>query len=227
MPLDIMGKIQAVIFDLDGVIVDTAQFHFIAWKELAAEWNYTLTPEDNEKLKGVSRMDSVNKVAQWANVQTKPEQLLDIAHRKNEIYLRFCNQLTPQHVLPGISSLINTLKANGVFISLGSASKNARFVLDKLGLLGVFDVVVDGNDVSKSKPNPEVFLKAAQRMGVSPEHCVVLEDAPAGIEAALAANMKVIGLGDAIELQKAHLVLENTINLSLVQLNQIKIKGVA
>jgi beta-phosphoglucomutase len=227
MPLDIMGKIQAVIFDLDGVIVDTAQFHFIAWKELAAEWSYTLTPEDNEKLKGVSRMDSVNKIAQWANVQTKPEQLLDIAHRKNEIYLRFCNQLTPQHVLPGISSLINTLKANGVFISLGSASKNARFVLDKLGLLGVFDVVVDGNDVSKSKPNPEVFLKAAQRMGVSPEHCVVLEDAPAGIEAALAANMKVIGLGDAIELQKAHLVLENTINLSLVQLNQIKIKGVA
>jgi beta-phosphoglucomutase len=227
MPLDIMRKIQAVIFDLDGVIVDTAQFHFIAWKELAAEWNYTLTPEDNEKLKGVSRMDSVNKIAQWANVQTKPEQLLDIAHRKNEIYLRFCNQLTPQHVLPGISSLINTLKANGVFISLGSASKNARFVLDKLGLLDVFDVVVDGNDVSKSKPNPEVFLKAAQRMGVSPEHCVVLEDAPAGIEAALAANMKVIGLGDAIELQKAHLVLENTINLSLVQLNQIKIKGVA
>ena len=222
-----MGKIQAAIFDLDGVIVDTAQFHFIAWKELAAEWSYTLTPEDNEKLKGVSRMDSVNKIAQWANVQTKPEKLLDIAHRKNEIYLRFCNQLTPQHVLPGISSLINTLKANGVFISLGSASKNARFVLDKLGLLGVFDVVVDGNDVSKSKPNPEVFLKAAQRMGVSPEHCVVLEDAPAGIEAALAANMKVIGLGDAIELQKAHLVLENTINLSLVQLNQIKIKGVA
>ena len=222
-----MGKIQAVIFDLDGVIVDTAQFHFIAWKELAAEWNYTLTPEDNEKLKGVSRMDSVNKIAQWANVQTKPEQLLDIAHRKNEIYLRFCNQLTPKHVLPGISTLINTLKANGVFISLGSASKNARFVLDKLGLLDVFDVVVDGNDVSKSKPNPEVFLKAAQRMGVSPEHCVVLEDAPAGIEAALAANMKVIGLGDAIELQKAHLVLENTINLSLVQLNQIKIKGVA
>jgi beta-phosphoglucomutase len=100
-------------------------------------------------------------------------------------------------------------------------------VLDKLGLLDVFDVVVDGNDVSKSKPNPEVFLKAAQRMGVSPEHCVVLEDAPAGIEAALAANMKVIGLGDAIELQKAHLVLKNTINLSLVQLNQIKIKGVA
>ena len=222
-----MGKIQAVIFDLDGVIVDTAQFHFIAWKELAAEWNYTLTPEDNEKLKGVSRMDSVNKIAQWANVQTKPEQLLDIAHRKNEIYLRFCNQLTPQHVLHGISTLINTLKSNGVFISLGSASKNARFVLDKLGLLDVFDVVVDGNDVSKSKPNPEVFLKAAQRMGVSPEHCVVLEDAPAGIEAALAANMKVIGLGDAIELQKAHLVLKNTINLSLVQLNQIKIKGVA
>jgi beta-phosphoglucomutase len=116
-------------------------------------------------------------------------------------------------------------KANGVLVSLGSASKNARFVLDKLELLQVFDVIVDGNDVSKSKPNPEVFLRAANEMGVLPQHCVVLEDAPAGVEAALSANMKVIGLGDSNELQKAHLVLENAKNLSLEQLN--KIKGVA
>ena len=114
-----------------------------------------------------------------------------------------------------------------MLVALGSASKNARFVLDKLGLLDVFDVIVDGNDVSKSKPNPEVFLKAAQQMGVSPQHCVVLEDAPAGVEAALTANMKVIGLGDASELHKAHLVLDNAKNLSLGKLNQIKIKGVA
>ena len=129
--------------------------------------------------------------------------------------------------MPGISVLIDALKASGVLVALGSASKNARFVLDKLELLDVFDVIVDGNDVSKSKPNPEVFLKAAQQMGVAPQHCVVLEDAPAGVEAALTANMKVIGLGDARELQKAHLVLDNAKNLSLGQLNQIKIKGVA
>jgi beta-phosphoglucomutase len=225
MPSDTMHNIKAVIFDLDGVIVDTAQFHYEAWKTLALEWGYTLKKEDNEQLKGVSRMDSVNKIAQWANVQTKPEQMLDIAHQKNEIYIRFCKQLTPKHVLPGISTLINTLKANGVLVSLGSASKNARFVLDKLELLQVFDVIVDGNDVSKSKPNPEVFLRAANEMGVLPQHCVVLEDAPAGVEAALSANMKVIGLGDSNELQKAHLVLENAKNLSLEQLN--KIKGVA
>ena len=227
MPSDTMHNIQAVIFDLDGVIVDTAQFHYNAWKTIASEWDYALKHEDNEQLKGVSRMDSVNKIAQWANVHTTPEQLLDIAHRKNEIYLNFCNQLTPEHVLPGISPLIDALKASGVLVSLGSASKNARFVLNKLGLLDVFDIIVDGNDVSKSKPNPEVFLKAAQHMGVSPQDCVVLEDAPAGVEAALTANMKVIGLGAASELQKAHLVLDNAKNLSLRQLNQIKIKGVA
>ena len=172
-------------------------------------------------------MDSVNKIAQWANVHTTLEQLLDVDRRKNEIYLSFCDQLTPEYVLPGILPLIHALKASGVLVSLGSASKNARFVLDKLGLLDVFDVIVDGNDVSKSKPNPEVFLKAAQHMGVSPQHCVVREDAPAGVEAALTANMKVIGLGDAGELQKAHLVLDNAKNLSLGQLNQIKIKGVS
>ena len=227
MPSDTMHNIQAVIFDLDGVIVDTAQFHYNAWKTLASEWGYALKHEDNEQLKGVSRMDSVKKIAQWANVHTTPEQLLDVAHRKNEIYLNLCAQLTPEHILPGISPLIDALKASGVLVALGSASKNARFVLDKLGLLDVFDVIVDGNDVSKSKPNPEVFLKAAQKMGVSPQHCVVLEDAPAGVEAALTANMKVIGLGDASELQKAHLVLDNAKNLSFGQLNQIKIKGVA
>ena len=224
---DTMHNIQAVIFDLDGVIVDTAKFHYDAWKTLASEWDYTLKQEDNEQLKGVSRMDSVNKIARWANVHQSPEKLLDVAHRKNEIYLNSCNQLTPEHVLPGILVLIDALKASGVLLALGSASKNARFVLNKLELLDIFDVIVDGNDVSKSKPNPEVFLKAAQQMGVEPQHCVVLEDAPAGVEAALTANMKVIGLGDASELQKAHLVLDNAKSLSLGQLNQIKIKGVA
>ena len=222
-----MHNIQAVIFDLDGVIVDTAKFHYDAWKTLASEWDYTLKQEDNEQLKGVSRMDSVNKIARWANVHQSPEKLLDVAHRKNEIDLNSCNQLTPEHVLPGILVLIDALKASGVLLALGSASKNARFVLNKLELLDIFDVIVDGNDVSKSKPNPEVFLKAAQQMGVEPQHCVVLEDAPAGVEAALTANMKVIGLGDASELQKAHLVLDNVKNLSVRQLNQIKIKGVA
>ena len=111
-----MHNIQAVIFDLDGVIVDTAQFHYNAWKTLASEWDYALKHEDNEQLKGVSRMDSVYKIAQWANVHTTLEQLLDVARRKNEIYLSFCNQLTPEYVLPGILPLIHALKASGVLV---------------------------------------------------------------------------------------------------------------
>ena len=221
MPLDIKSKIQGVIFDLDGVIVDTARFHFTSWKTIASEWNYQLKIEDNERLKGVSRMDSIKKIAEWAEIQVSTEELQHAANRKNEIYLELCSKLTPEDILPGIFELIKMLKASEVMIALGSASKNARFVLNKLGLLTIFDVIVDGNDVSKSKPNPEVFLKATKKMNLLPRDCVVLEDAPAGIKAALSANMKVIGLGDSHELEKADLVLENAKIISIELLNRI------
>tara|TARA_A100001011_G_C14315411_1_gene847734 strand:- start:2222 stop:2887 length:666 start_codon:yes stop_codon:yes gene_type:complete len=221
MPLDIKSKIQGVIFDLDGVIVDTAKFHFNSWKTIASEWNYELKYNDNEKLKGVSRMDCVVKIAGWAEINLSSEELERAANRKNEIYTELCSKLTPEHILPGIISLINQLKANDIRIALGSASKNARLVLKKLGLLTLFDVIVDGNDVSKSKPNPEVFIKAAKQMDLLPKNCVVLEDAPAGIIAALSANMKVIGVGNSNELRTANLVIENSKKLSIELLNQI------
>ncbi|MEK9530037.1 MAG: beta-phosphoglucomutase [Flavobacteriaceae bacterium] len=218
-----MDNVKAVIFDLDGVIVDTAQFHYMAWKKLAAEWNYALKKEDNEQLKGVSRMESVAKIAQWAGIYTTDEKLADVAKRKNDLYLALCANLTPNDVLPGIQELIDELKRRHVQIALGSASKNARFVLDRLGLSTTFDTIVDGNNVSKSKPNPEVFLKAAKQMGALPQSCVVIEDAPAGIEAALSAGMQVIGLGTPHELQRAHLVMTTTENLTFKQINNIKV----
>ena len=223
MPLDIMRKIEAVIFDLDGVIVDTAQYHFDAWKELAAEWNYTLTLEDNEKLKGISRMESVERISRWAGIQVTQEKLNDVAKRKNELYLNLCTNLSFNNVLAGISELIDALKEHRIKVSLGSASRNARFVLDRLELSETFDVIVDGTNVSKSKPNPEVFLTAAQQLGVPPQNCLVIEDAPAGIEAALSAGMQVVGLGDSKELKRAHLVKATAKNLTIKQLNNIKV----
>lgn len=221
MPSDTNPNIKGVIFDLDGVIVDTAQFHYAAWKALAAEWDYSLTIEDNEKLKGVSRKDSVAKIAVWAGVSATESELNTVAQRKNEKYLALCAALTPNAILPGISELINELHANALKVALGSASKNARFVIDKLGLTAVFDVIVDGNDVLKSKPDPEVFEKAAQQMHLHAKHCVVVEDAPAGIEAALSAGMRAVGLGNPDELHNAHLVLPNAKNLNLAQLNKL------
>ena len=223
MPLDIMRKIEAVIFDLDGVIVDTAQYHFDAWKELAAEWNYTLTLEDNEKLKGISRMESVERISRWAGIQVTQEKLNDVAKRKNELYLNLCTNLSFNNVLAGISELIDALKEHRIKVALGSASRNARFVLDRLELSETFDVIVDGTNVSKSKPNPEVFLTAAQQLGVPPQNCLVIEDAPAGIEAALSAGMQVVGLGDSKELKRAHLVKATAKNLTIKQLNNIKV----
>ena len=221
MRLDTNPNIEAVIFDLDGVIVDTAQYHYEAWKTLALEWNYSLKSSDNEALKGVSRKDSVSKIAAWAGVQPSAQELENIASRKNTLYLELCAELTPDDVLAGIENLINELKVNNIKVALGSASKNARFVIEKLKLNNTFDVVVDGNDVLHSKPNPEVFLKAAERMNVQPQSCCVIEDAPAGLQAALKAQMIAVGLGKTSELSQAHLILPNATNLTLSKMKQL------
>jgi len=221
MPSDTMPNIGGVIFDLDGVIVDTAQFHYTAWKTLAKQWNYELKINDNEQLKGVSRKDSVAKIAAWAGVQPTTAELHDVATRKNKLYLELCAKLTPNDILPGIANLIEELKENHIKVALGSASKNARFVIEKLGLESTFDVILDGNDVSHSKPNPEVFIKAAAQMKLSQQNCVVIEDAPAGIQAAISAQMLAVGLGDVAELHQADLVLPNAIDLTLLKLKQL------
>ncbi len=194
---------KAFIFDLDGVIVDTAQFHFKAWKKTAAELGFNLTEELNEKLKGVSRIDSLRKILDWANVSISKDQFNKMTYEKNEDYLSYVNEMTEDDILPGVSGLLKKIHSKGYPIALGSASKNAKHILERVGLLNMFDAIVDGNSVSKAKPDPEVFLNAAQLLNTCPEDCVVFEDSVAGIKAANTANMTSIGIGDASILSEA------------------------
>jgi beta-phosphoglucomutase len=192
----VKNKIKAFIFDLDGVIVDTAHFHFKAWKKTAEELGFNLTEELNEKLKGVSRIDSLQKILDWANVSISKEQFDKMTFEKNEDYLSYVKQMTKDDVLPGVTEFVKNLKDLGYPIALGSASKNAKHILERVGLIDMFDAIVDGNSVVKAKPNPEVFINAAKLLKLNPEDCVVFEDSEAGIQAANIANMVSIGIGD-------------------------------
>ena len=184
------------IFDLDGVIVDTAKYHFKAWQSLAKNLQYNFTEQDNEQFKGVSRVRSLElllEMAQYKATQKEKEQwLID----KNTHYLALISHMNNSEILPGITEILKTLKAQQIPVALGSASKNAQPILEKVGLLSYFDVLVDGNEVTMAKPNPEVFLTAAKGLGVAPEDCVVFEDAQAGVAAAKAAKMTCVGIGD-------------------------------
>ena len=183
------------IFDLDGVIVDTARFHYKAWRDLAAEWGYSLTYKDNEQLKGVSRMNSIRKISEWAKIDLPQDELERMADIKNEYYLNLCDSLGIQDVLPGVLLTIQQCVDRGIKIGVGSASKNAKIVLNKLGIYHLFDTVVDGTMVRHSKPNPEVFIQAANNLNLPTSSCVVFEDARAGIDAAKSADMFAVGVG--------------------------------
>ncbi len=187
---------KGFIFDLDGVIVDTAHFHFKAWKKTAEELGFNLTEELNEKLKGVSRIDSLRKILDWADVSISQDQFDKLTYEKNEDYLTHVRQMTKDDVLPGVSIFIEKIKSLGYPTALGSASKNAKHILERVGLLNMFDAIVDGNDVAKAKPDPEVFLNAAELLNVNPENCIVFEDSVAGIQASNRAKMTSIGIGD-------------------------------
>ncbi len=189
-----MANFQAYIFDLDGVLVDTAQFHYQSWKHLADELEIPFTPADNEKLKGVSREDSLNLLL-GSHLANREEKKL-WAEKKNEWYLRYVNDMEPQDVLPGARELLETLRKRNIKIALGSSSKNAKLVLKLTQLSSYFDVVVDGNMIQRAKPDPELFLLAAGRLGVPPIDCVVFEDAAAGIAAAKSAGMFAVAVGD-------------------------------
>jgi beta-phosphoglucomutase len=188
--------IKACLFDLDGVIVDTARFHYIAWKSLANELGFEFTEKDNERLKGVSRMKSLDillEIGQLTFTELEKEKLAD---RKNKLYVSYIEQMTPNDTLPGVASFLTGLSEKGIKTALGSASKNAPLILERIGLGHLFDAIVDGNSISSAKPDPEVFLKGAELLGVAPENCVVFEDAVAGLEAARNAGMPCIGIGD-------------------------------
>jgi len=188
-------EIKGAIFDLDGVLVDTAKYHYLAWKRLACELGFNFTEADNERLKGVSRMRSLEILLECGRVSMENKRKEEAATRKNTWYVEYLQNLTENDLLSGAKEYLERLKNAGIRIALGSASKNAPLILEKLKISGFFDVVMDGNSVSKTKPNPEVFLKCAAALELLPEHCVVFEDAFAGIEAAKAGGMKVVGVG--------------------------------
>ena len=188
---------QAVIFDLDGVIVSTDDCHYQAWKKLADDEGIYFDREINLRLRGVSRMDCLEVMLERANRKYSADEKREMAERKNDYYRKLIQRLTPEHILPGVMSILKGLKKSGIKIAIGSSSRNTPLILERIGLEGYFDAVADGNDLTKSKPDPEVFLIAAQRLGVLPENCLVVEDADAGVEAALAAGMRVLGVGTA------------------------------
>lgn len=194
------------IFDLDGVIVDTAKYHFLAWKKLANSLGSDFTHFQNEQLKGVSRINSLKKILQWGNLTVSDSEFERLLEAKNNDYLTYVNAMTEQEILPDVIRVLDHLIASDLPVALGSASKNARMILGKVNLLHKFDVIVDGNDVSTAKPDPEVFLTAARQLGVVPTKCIVFEDAVAGIQAANSGGMISIGIGDKQTLHEADYV---------------------
>ena len=194
---------KAFIFDLDGVIVDTAKYHYLAWKKIASELGIEFTHEHNELLKGVSRVRSLDIILGLGEVDASQAQKDQWLIQKNEDYLSYLVDMDQSEILPGVMTVLEFLKTNQQPIALGSASKNARPILEKTGILSYFDAIVDGNDVSNAKPDPEVFLQAAQKLGISNENSIVFEDSVAGIQAANIAFMTSIGIGEASILNEA------------------------
>ena len=206
---------KAFIFDLDGVIVDTAKFHYLAWKELANALGFDFNEEQNELLKGVSRVASLEILLKIGNVQLSDDRKETLLKEKNKQYLGFIAKMGEDEILPGIKDLLLYLKDKNIPFSLGSASKNARLILKILKLHNLFDAIVDGNDVSIAKPDPEVFLIAANRLNKEPHDCIVIEDAQAGIQAANNAEMISVGIGNKKVLKEADFVLNNTSELTI------------
>ena len=200
---------KAFIFDLDGVIVDTARYHFLAWQKLAQELGIEFTPEHNEELKGVSRVRSLDIILELGKVTASQEDKNRWLVKKNEDYLAYLVNIDQSEVLPGVMPILQFLKEKNQSIALGSASKNARPILEKTGIIHYFDAIVDGNDVTNAKPDPEVFLQAAKLLGATPENSIVFEDSVAGIQAANNANMTSIGIGEQSILHEAKYIFKD------------------
>lgn len=203
--------IKGILLDLDGVITETAEYHYQAWKQLASEIGITIDRQFNECLKGVSRMDSLELILQHEGVAEKysAEEKAALAERKNRQYVALLQNLTPDHVLPGIRDFLRDARENGVKLGLASASKNARTIMDALDLTQSIDFIADAA-VARSKPAPDIFLLAAEGLGLQPENCIGIEDAAAGIKAIHGAGMKAVGIGDVETLHEADLLLPDT-----------------
>jgi beta-phosphoglucomutase len=215
--------IHACIFDLDGVIVDTAHYHFLAWRRLARELGFDLSQEHNEQLKGVSRMKSLELLLSVGGVSMSEREKEVMANRKNTWFVDYLERMAPEEIFPGVKQLIHDLRSKGRKIGLASSSKNAQTVIQLLRIENEFDAVVDGNMIHHSKPDPEIFLLAAEKLGVEPKHCLVFEDAEAGVEAALAAGMKCVGVGSVKQLGKANKVISKTGDFKLSCLYELEL----
>jgi beta-phosphoglucomutase len=209
---------KAVIFDLDGVIVSTDEFHYQAWKQISEEENLHFNRDINEKLRGVSRSESLKIIIKFSKKDYSEFEQEQLTERKNDIYKKLLKTISAKDILPGVYPLITKLKEQGIKIAIGSSSKNAKYILEKIGLLNLFDAVVDGTDIKRSKPDSEVFLLAAERLGVKVGECVVVEDAEAGIDAALAAGMKAVGVGSASSYPGTEL---GSLSLEQMNINEI------
>jgi len=211
-------SIKAVIFDLDGVIVSTDDYHYRAWKTMSDAEGIYFDREINERLRGVSRMESLEIILEKADKAYTNEEKNEMAEKKNSLYRELLEELSPMDILPGVRRVLETLKVNNINIAIGSSSKNTPMILKKIGLNDYFDAVADGNEIKNSKPDPEVFLLAAQKLGINPEECLVVEDADAGVEAAIAGNMKVLAVGYASSNNKANYKFKD---LSLVDIKEV------
>lgn len=200
---------KAFIFDLDGVIVDTAKYHFLAWQKLASQLGIEFTPEHNEELKGVSRVRSLDIILALGKVEANQDDKNLWLKQKNDDYLLYLKDIDNSEILPGVMPILQFLKENNQPIALGSASKNARPILEKIGIIHYFDAIVDGNDVTNAKPDPEVFLQAAKLLGVNPSDSIVFEDSVAGVQAANIAGMTSVGIGEEHILHEAKFIFKD------------------
>jgi beta-phosphoglucomutase len=213
--------IKGCIFDLDGVIVDTAHYHYLAWRRLADELGHNLTKDENEELKGVSRMRSLEIVLEKAGISLNQEHKEILAEKKNTWFNEYVQQMRPEEIFPGVKALIRNLRGRGIKVGLASSSRNARTVVRLLNIQNEFDAIVDGTMITRTKPDPEIFLKTAKLMRVEPADCVVVEDAEAGVEAALAAGMKCIGIGSEKFLYRADKVFSKSSEVRLSTLDEL------
>jgi beta-phosphoglucomutase len=210
--------IKACIFDLDGVLVDTARYHYLAWKSLADRLGFVFTESDNERLKGVSRMASLDILLEIGKMAPTDLEKLEYAAEKNALYLEYIEKMTPEDILPGVREFLSELKKSGILIGLGSVSKNARTILTRTAITDFFDAIVDGNIISRAKPDPEVFLTGAGMLNMPPANCLVFEDAVAGVQAAHRAGMKCVGVGSLDILGEADMIIPGFRNFKMENL---------
>jgi beta-phosphoglucomutase len=213
--------IKACIFDLDGVIVDTAHYHFLAWKRLADELGVKFTEKENEQLKGVSRMASLDIILALGKIKLDDKTKEALADKKNSWFVDYINAMKADEIFPGVKNLLKQIRSKGVKVGLASSSKNAGKVIGLLKIEREFDAIVDGTMVVNSKPDPEIFLLAASKLKIAPKECLVFEDAEAGIEAAIFAGMKCIGIGSKEQLEKANVVIPKTGEFKIDLLNSL------